>query len=52
LAARVALRMASEENWPAKRRSAQDVEDILDSPDYREYTEFSTKVRAYYQENE
>ncbi len=51
LAARVALRMASEENWPVKRRSAQDVEDILDSPEYREYTEFSAKVRAYYQEN-
>ena len=51
LAARLAIRMASEEKWPAERRSAQMVEDVLDSPDYREETEFSTKVRAYYQEH-
>lgn len=50
LAARLALRMAGEENWPAKRRSAEAVEEVLDSPDNREYTAFSAKVNAYYQE--
>jgi len=50
LAARLAIRMASEEKWPAKRRSSQMVEDVLDNPEYREETDFSAKVRAYYQE--
>jgi Iap family predicted aminopeptidase len=52
LAARLAIRMASEEMWPAKRRSAQMVEDVLDNPEYREETDLSAKVRAYYQENQ
>jgi Iap family predicted aminopeptidase len=52
LAARLAIRMASEEKWPAKRRSGQMVEDVLDSPEYREETDFSAKVRAYYQEHQ
>ena len=51
LAARLALRMASEENWPANRLSAQMVEGVLDSRDYREESEFAAKVRAYYQES-
>ena len=51
LAARLALRMASEEKWPVERRSAQGVEEVLDSPEYREETDFAAKVRAYYQEN-
>ena len=52
LAARLALRMASEEEWPVSRRSREDVEEILDSPDYREYTEFAAGVRAYYKEHQ
>ncbi len=50
LAARLALRMASMDVWPTKRRSAEAVEDILDSPDFREESEFFARVRAYYHE--
>jgi Zn-dependent M28 family amino/carboxypeptidase len=50
LAARLALRMASMEVWPTKRRSVEAVEDILDSPDFREESEFFARVRAYYHE--
>jgi len=52
LAARLALRMATAENWPVGKRSAQDVKEVLDSPDNREYTEFSAQVNTYYRENQ
>jgi hypothetical protein len=50
LAARLALRMASMEAWPTKRRSAEAVDGILDSPDYREESELFARVRTYYRE--
>ena len=50
LAARLALRMASIEDWPVERRSREAVEKILDSPDYREEVELFARVRGYYRE--
>lgn len=51
LAARLALRMAIVEQWPVQRRSPEDVKAILDSPDYREETELSERVNAFYREH-
>ncbi len=47
LAARLALRVAGEENWPAARRDEQAVLDILDGPDYREEAEFKERLQAF-----
>ena len=46
LAARLALRMANEEKWPVARREEKAVLDILDSPEFREASEFRAKVEA------
>jgi Iap family predicted aminopeptidase len=46
LAARLALRLASEENWPVVRRDQQAVLDILDSPEYQEEAEFKARLKA------
>lgn len=51
LAARLALRMANEDEWPVSRRSAQDVQAVLDSPEYREEDKFFAQVKAFYDEN-
>ncbi len=51
LAARLALRMASTDEWPAARRSKADVREVLDGPDYREVTEFFAQVRTFYEKN-
>ena len=51
LASLLALRMASVDDWPVQRRSEQDVKEVLDSPEYREVTEFFAQVKAYYEEN-
>ena len=50
LAARLALRIASEENWPAVKRDEQIVQDLLDTPDYREETDFRNRFQAYVDE--
>ena len=50
LSARLALRMAMVDRWPVKQRTAEAVKSILDSPDYREETEFSKRVKSFYQE--
>jgi len=50
LAARVALRVAGEENWPVKQRSEEAVEILLDSPEYREEKVLREKVDALYQQ--
>lgn len=50
LAARLALRMASAQEWPVQRRSQSAVKAILDSPDYRAEQEFNAEVKAYYDE--
>jgi Zn-dependent M28 family amino/carboxypeptidase len=47
LAARLALRLASEENWPVTRRDKEAVLAILDTPEYREEAEFKTKLQKF-----
>lgn len=49
LAARLALRVASEENWPVTRRAESTVLELLDSPDYREEKEFTDRLDAFYE---
>ena len=46
LAARLALRMANEKNWPASRRDEEATLKVLDSPEYREEAEFRARVKA------
>jgi hypothetical protein len=48
LAARLALRMASEESWPVQKRSHLMVQNILDRPEYREEQELAAQVKAFY----
>jgi Zn-dependent M28 family amino/carboxypeptidase len=49
LAARLALRMASEETWPVTRRDEKTVLELLDSPEYREEKEFRERLDAFYE---
>ena len=49
LAARLAVRVASEEDWPVARRSREAVTAVLDSPSYREREEYAARLEAYYQ---
>jgi hypothetical protein len=49
LAARLALRMASEETWPVKRRDEKTVLELLDSPEYGEEKEFRERLDAFYE---
>jgi len=49
LAARLALRMASEEPWPVTRRDEKTVLELLDSPEYREEKEFREQLDAFYE---
>lgn len=50
LSARLALRVANApaHAWPAARRSREDVEELLDGPDYREEQAYSTRLEALY----
>jgi aminopeptidase YwaD len=48
LAARLAMRIASEKSWPAQRRSNATVQNILDRPEYREEQELAAQVKAFY----
>jgi Iap family predicted aminopeptidase len=48
LAARVALRIASEEAWPVQRRDEAAVLELLDNPDYREEKAFRDRLDAFY----
>jgi Zn-dependent M28 family amino/carboxypeptidase len=48
LAARLALRLATEEQWPAARRDEQTVMKLLDSPDYQEEKAFRDRLDAFY----
>ena len=50
LSARLALRIAHHDNWPAKRRSAEAITAVLDNPDNREETAIFEKITAYYEE--
>jgi len=48
LAARLALRIASQEPWPASQREEATVLELLDSPDYREESEFRERLNTFY----
>jgi len=48
LSARLLLRIAASTDWPAKRRSGDEVMAVLDSPEYREEAEFRAEVAAFY----
>jgi Zn-dependent M28 family amino/carboxypeptidase len=48
LAARLALRIAIQETWPAKRRAAEAVNVVLDSPEHRELRDLTAQVAAFY----
>jgi Zn-dependent M28 family amino/carboxypeptidase len=50
LAARLALRMANEEDWPVARRTEETVVELLDGPDYQEEKAFRERVDALYAE--
>jgi hypothetical protein len=50
LAARLALRLASREDWPVQRRSTEAVEKLLEeTPSYKEEKELEARVNAYYE---
>ena len=48
LAARLALRIASLETWPVKRRGQEEVTAVLDNLDNREEMALSARVNAFY----
>jgi Iap family predicted aminopeptidase len=48
LAARLALRIANEADWPVARREEAAVDALLDSPEYREEREFRERLDAFY----
>jgi Zn-dependent M28 family amino/carboxypeptidase len=48
LAARLALRLASAEDWPVARRSKESVLQLLDTPEYEEEQALRARVDAYY----
>jgi Zn-dependent M28 family amino/carboxypeptidase len=50
LAARLALRLASEEAWPVSRRETEAVKALLDSPEYREEEAYRQRLEAFLQE--
>jgi hypothetical protein len=49
-AARLALRIAHHTAWPAQRRSAEAVAEVLDNPDNQEVTQIFDRIRAFYNE--
>ena len=49
LAARLALRIASEEDWPVVQRDEQTVLELLDRPEYREEKAFRERLNAFYE---
>jgi hypothetical protein len=50
LAARLALRLASEESWPISRREADKVKQLLDTPEYREEEVYRQRLEAFLQQ--
>lgn len=51
LAARLAARMANEEQWPAERRSTEKVMALLDGPEYRDEQDLRERLQAYYEQH-
>lgn len=50
LAARLALRLASADDWPVARRNQDAVTALLDTPEYQEERQFRARVDALYRE--
>jgi hypothetical protein len=50
LAARLAVRIASEAAWPAPRRSGDAVQTLLDTAEYREEQALKARIDAFYDE--
>jgi len=48
LAARLALRMASLDRWPAKRRDGEAVRNLLKGPTYQEEKAYRERLKAFY----
>jgi hypothetical protein len=48
LAARLALRIANEENWPVQRRAEEDVQSLLDTPEYKEEKDYRERLDAFF----
>jgi Zn-dependent M28 family amino/carboxypeptidase len=48
LAARLALRMASEQDWPVRRRDEAAVLELLEGPDYQEEQAYRQRLDAFY----
>jgi Zn-dependent M28 family amino/carboxypeptidase len=48
MAARLALRLASTEDWPVEHRDQEAVSELLDSPDHREEREYRAQLDAVY----
>lgn len=50
LAARLALRIAHADAWPASRRDEAAVQALLDTPQHREEKEFRARIDAFYEQ--
>ena len=48
LAARIALRIAFDENWQAKKRSPEAVQVVLNTPEYQEELAHTARMDAFY----
>jgi Zn-dependent M28 family amino/carboxypeptidase len=51
LAARLMLRLASDESWPVARRDEQVVLDLLDTPDYQVEQAFRGRLAEFYEQS-
>jgi len=49
LAARLALRLSSEEDWPVAGRSKEAVLELLDTPEYQEEQAYRERIDAFYE---
>lgn len=51
MSARLAMRFASEPNWPVEQRSQAAIAEIMSEPKYGEVKEIMDEVEAYHQAN-
>ncbi len=49
IAARLVMRVASDETWPVTQRDEETVSEMLDRPEYREENEYRERINAYYE---
>ncbi|MDK1028463.1 MAG: M20/M25/M40 family metallo-hydrolase [Anaerolineae bacterium] len=49
LGARLALRIASEDVWPAKQRNQAAITNLLNQPDQKDLNDFNQKISAYFE---